>query len=91
MCKEKVCLRINVLQFCYLKLKHVTVYGIIYSVMVSIFLLFDLQCSLKKHRSASFTFVQEDFDFLNYIGWEENNTVTGQPFETPRATKICSS
>ena len=53
-------------------------------------LYFNIQCSLKKHRGASFTIVQEDFVYLNYIGWEENNTVTGQPFETPRATKICS-
>ena len=40
-----------------------------------------------KHRSASFTLVQEDFVYLNYIGWSENNTETEQPFETPRAAK----
>ena len=45
---------------------------------------------MKKHRSASFTFVQEDLIYLNYIGWAENNC-TEQPFETPRATKLCSS
>ena len=42
---------------------------------------------MKKHRSASFTLVQEDFVYLNYIGWSENNTETEQPFETHRAAK----
>ena len=57
----------------------------------------NIQCNgiildnLIKHKSASFTLVQEDFVYLNYIGWTENNTVTGQPFETPRAKKLCSS
>ena len=40
-----------------------------------------------KHRSASFTLVQEDFVYLNYIGWSENNTETEQPFETHRVAK----